>query len=143
MRTVTLLGRNLAWYWRTNLAVVLGVAVAVGVLAGALLVGESVRSSLRELALKRLGNAEYAISGATFFREELAREYPTAWPLIALEGVVTHESSGRRARRVAVYGVDERFWKFQSFPGGAPHGREAILSPALVQEFGSKAGDAV
>jgi len=49
MRTSTLLARNLAWYWRTNLAVVLGVATATSVLAGALLVGDSVRASLRDL----------------------------------------------------------------------------------------------
>jgi hypothetical protein len=40
MRTALLLKRNLAYYWRTNLAVVCGVAVAVAVLAGALLVGD-------------------------------------------------------------------------------------------------------
>jgi len=32
--------RGLRHYWRTNLAVIAGVAIAVAVLAGALLVGE-------------------------------------------------------------------------------------------------------
>ena len=40
MRTSQLLTRNLSYYWRTNLAVIFGVATAVAVLAGALLVGE-------------------------------------------------------------------------------------------------------
>ena len=53
---LTLLARNLTWYWRTNLAVLLGVATATGVLGGAALVGESVRASLRDLVLTRLGN---------------------------------------------------------------------------------------
>jgi hypothetical protein len=57
MRISTLLARSLAWYWRTNLAVLLGVATAVGVLGGALVVGDSVRASLRDLVLARLGNA--------------------------------------------------------------------------------------
>jgi hypothetical protein len=39
MRSVQLIKRNLGHYWRTNAAVVGGVAVAVAVLAGALLVG--------------------------------------------------------------------------------------------------------
>ena len=51
MQTSTLIKRNLIHYWRTNLAVVLGVATAVAVLAGALLVGDSVRASLRDLFL--------------------------------------------------------------------------------------------
>ena len=41
MRFTDLLTRSLRHYWRTNLAVVLGVATAVAVLAGALLVGDS------------------------------------------------------------------------------------------------------
>ena len=53
MRLSTLLSRNLIYFWRSNLAVVLGVATAVAVLAGALLVGDSVRGSLRDLFLQR------------------------------------------------------------------------------------------
>ncbi|HKO59666.1 MAG TPA: hypothetical protein VJV03_00770, partial [Pyrinomonadaceae bacterium] len=58
MRTSQLLKRNLTYYWRTNVAVVLGVAAAVAVLSGALLVGDSVRGSLRDLFLQRLGRTE-------------------------------------------------------------------------------------
>ena len=51
MRSTTLLRRSLTYYWRTNLAVIAGVAVAVAVLAGALIVGGSVRGSFRDLVL--------------------------------------------------------------------------------------------
>src|SRR5512147_3200567 len=99
MRLSTLLARNLAWYWRTNLAVLLGVATATGVLGGALLVGDSVRSSLRGLVEARLGNAESVVARDGFFREELARSWDgtSACPSIAIEGIVAHEPSGRRA----------------------------------------------
>ena len=80
MRTSTLLARNLAWYWRTNLAVLLGVATAAGVLGGALLVGDSVRASLRDLVLARLGNADSVVSRDGFFREELAAELGSTLP---------------------------------------------------------------
>ena len=74
MRISTLLARNLTWYWRTNLAVLLGVATAAGVLGGALLVGDSVRASLRDLVLARLGNADFVVTRNGFFREELAAD---------------------------------------------------------------------
>ena len=80
MRISTLLARNLAWYWRTNLAVLLGVATATGVLGGAALVGESVRASLRSLVLERLGNADFVVTRPGFFREDLAAEMPPAAP---------------------------------------------------------------
>jgi putative ABC transport system permease protein len=143
MRTSTLLARNLAWFWRTNLAVVLGVATATAVLAGALLVGDSVRASLRDLVLGRLGNAAYAVSGTGFFREELAADLGQGCPMIALDGIVAHEPSGRRAANVHVYGVDDRYWKFQGEAGDPPRTREVDLSAALAHELGAKSGDAI
>ena len=143
MRTSTLLARNLRWYWRTNLAVLLGVATATGVLGGAALVGVSVRASLRALVLERLGNADYLVTRNGFFREELAEGLEPACPLIMLEGAATREDHARRAYRVQVYGVDQRFWKFQGWPSPPPDGREAQLTPALARELGAKPGDVI
>src|SRR5262249_34023326 len=47
--------RNLLFHWRGNLAVFLGVVVGTAVLTGALLVGDSLHGSLRDLTLRRLG----------------------------------------------------------------------------------------
>ncbi len=134
--------RSTTYHWRTNLAVVLGVAAAVSVLGGALLVGDSVRGSLRDLVLSRLGRTSDVVASMGFFREALAQDLvargaASAAPLIATRGFVTHEPSGRRATSVLVYGVDDRFWKF--------HGVEprdgVFVSPALAAELGVSAGD--
>jgi ABC-type antimicrobial peptide transport system permease subunit len=143
MRISTLLARNLTWYWRTNLAVLLGVATATGVLGGAALVGESVRASLRGLVLERLGNADFVVTRGGFFGEQVAAEMQPAAPLIALDGVVAHEPSGKRAAGVQVYGVDERFWKFQGLAGAPPHGRETQMTAALARELGAASGDTI
>src|SRR6185437_4733757 len=113
MQTTQLIKRSLAYYWQTNLVVVLGVAIAVSVLAGALLIGESVRGSLRDLSSRRLGKTDDLIAAPNFFREQLAtdieqRGVGTTCQLIAIKGVVVHEASKRRAGDVNVYGVDER-----------------------------------
>jgi hypothetical protein len=63
---------SLRYFKATNAMVVLGVAVAVAVLAGALLVGASVRESLREMALGRLGATEVVITAPIPFRAALA-----------------------------------------------------------------------
>jgi hypothetical protein len=129
--TFGLITRNLTYYWRTNFAVVLGVAVAVAVLSGALLVGASVRASLRELATARLGSADQAVLSAGLFREELASAV-NGVPLMMLEGVVTHEASGTRASRVQVYGVDQRFWRFHGSSPSESADREARLGEPLA-----------
>jgi ABC-type lipoprotein release transport system permease subunit len=153
MRTCTLLARNLTWYWRTNLAVLLGVATATGVLGGAALVGESVRATLRGLVLERLGATDSVVTRNGFFREELAAAFQPAAPVIAMEGVLEREASGKRAAGVQVYGVDERFWKFQGWGGplvlGSPLGTtpssasQVLLTAALAQELGAKPGDEI
>jgi len=138
-----LVRRSLAYYWRTNLAVILGVATAVAVLSGALLVGDSVRASLRDLVLSRLGKTEAVVTSAQPFREQLAVEVPGAAPLMVMQGVVTHEKDGRRASKVAVYGVDERFFKFNGYEHAGPSGNDARLTPALARELGAQSGDTV
>jgi hypothetical protein len=142
MTPLRLVLRSLTYHWRTNSAVALGVAAAVSVLAGALIVGDSVRGSLRAIALGRLGNTYDVLSSSSFFRDALAADMAAATggaaaPLVAASAFVTHEPSGRRAANVLVYGVDERFWTF--------HGLEAregvYVSPALAAELGASQND--
>jgi putative ABC transport system permease protein len=140
MRLRRLIARNLAWHWRTNLAVIAGVAVTSAVLGGALLVGESVRASLRRLATERLGATEVVLSSANFFREDLARAFPAAAPLIVLEATVRDDRSGARAA-VTLYGVDSAFYSFNRVQDAAPTGRTALLSPALARELSAQRGD--
>jgi putative ABC transport system permease protein len=140
---MSLVRRSLVYYWRTNLAVILGVATAVAVLSGALLVGDSVRASLRDLVLSRLGKTQAVVTSAQFFREQLAAEVPGAAPLIVMQGVVTHEKDGRRASKVAVYGVDDRFLKFNDYSRQAPSGNDAQLTPALARDLGAQPGDSI
>jgi putative ABC transport system permease protein len=154
MRTSTLLSRNLTYYWRSNLAVVLGVATAVAVLSGALLVGDSVRGSLRDLFVQRLGKTDEVVASTNFFRDKLGDEleadsrfseaFNGACPLITLNGLVTDETSGHRASGVQVFGVDDRFWKFHRREEvKAPAEREVLLSPDLVSELGTGAGQTI
>ena len=144
MKLRELVHRNLVYFWRTNLAVFGGVAVAVGVLTGALFVGDSVRGSLRELFLSRLGNTETVIVATNFFRDELASDIGAdTTPLIAFVGMVTHETSGRRRADVQVYGVDERFWSFHDTANRELSGREALVTSSLREELGSGGGDAL
>src|SRR5438445_5506678 len=94
-----LLFRNLFYHWRGNCAVLLGVAVGTAVLTGALLVGDSLRGSMRDLALEQLGWVEHSLVAGRFFREDLARELGTKQycPAIMVQGAAS--SGGLALRR--------------------------------------------
>jgi ABC-type lipoprotein release transport system permease subunit len=149
-----LIVRGLTYYWRTNIAVIVGVATAVAVLAGALLVGDSVRGSLRDLVLQRLGRTDLTLTSPGFFREQLAddlnaqqdfaADFAAAAPMIVAPGVVTVQETGRRAGGVQVYGVDERFWRFHGVsPVAALGERDGLVSPALARQLAIPAEAAI
>jgi hypothetical protein len=155
MQSLQLVLRGLTYYWRTNAAVVAGVATAVAVLSGALLVGDSVRGSLRDLVLQRLGRTDRVLVSPGFFREALADDiradaaflaagFEGVCPIIASEGLVSDQASGRRASRVQVYGIDDRFWQFhRRAEGRGPEGRDALISRALASDIGAAPGSTV
>src|SRR5258707_2110563 len=68
-----LLLQNLRYFRAANLAVVAGMAVATAVLTGALMVGDSVRGSLRDLAERRLDWVDHALVSPRFLDQSLGR----------------------------------------------------------------------
>ncbi|RPI27140.1 MAG: hypothetical protein EHM61_09525, partial [Acidobacteria bacterium] len=143
MTLAGLIYRNLVHYWRTNLAVVAGVATAVSVLSGALSVGGSVRSSLQHLVYQRLGGATHLVSADHFFREDLAAGLQAqAAAIIYLQGVLVREHTGARALEVNVYGIDERFWTIHGKNArSAPQDRQALVGAPLAEKLGVERGD--
>jgi ABC-type lipoprotein release transport system permease subunit len=156
LRSRTLVARSLTHFARSHLALLLACAVSCAVVCGALVVGDSVRGSLRQRALERLGRLEWAIVSTRFFREDLARDLERELardralagacgrpaPVMALLGSVENAARGRRAVRVNVFGVDERFNGVSpGLPANALGGRSAALSAPLARELGAEVGD--
>jgi len=151
MNTRTLIARSLRFHWRSHLSVVLGAAVATAVLVGALVVGDSVRYSLRRTALARLGKTEVAmVAPDRFFRAALAEvmgnglEIPTA-SLILVTGVATREDGAARINHVQVLGVDEKFWRMGGTAPLLPDDAAdaAALNDRAARRLGVKPGDTI
>src|SRR5437762_327050 len=103
MHLRTLLRRNLTFHRRGNLAVLLGVAVGTAVLTGALLVGDSLRGSLRDRALRRLEWIEVAMVSGRFVRQELAQALSDIYVErgITMRATADTEGESGAARRVS------------------------------------------
>ena len=145
----TLILRSLRHHARAHFGVLLGATVGSAVLIGALLVGDSVRGSLREMAIKRLGAIVTALtSGDRLFRAELATDPRlAAAPVLALPGTANSSDGTHRANRVHVYGVEENFWKlaqpipFATATTTASNG--VVLNQPLADQLAAKVGDEV
>ena len=145
--------RSLIYFWRINLAVMLGVAVATAVLTGALIVGDSVRGSLRDLSLSRLGKIDHALVSERFFRESLERDLErelgtqNVVSAISLGGTAVHAGSNTRASRVQIQGIDNRFANLfdkilpeLTIGGIFP---SVVVNESLQKELNAQIGDAI
>jgi ABC-type antimicrobial peptide transport system permease subunit len=147
---------SLRHHWRIHAAVGLGVAVATAVLTGALLVGDSVRGSLRDLTLQRLGRIDEALVAGPMFRaalvDELAAsnnlpaEITAVEPVILISGTLQFGSGSevRRATRISVIGCRESFWALGAGGPAKPLADDEIaLTESLAGELGVAVGDTV
>ena len=139
MKPGRLIFRSLFYYWRTHLPVIAGIATAVAVITGALMVGRSVRGSLEDLLFERIGVTETIITADRFFNEDLADKVAPdggACPIVYLKGVLVHEESRMRMYQVNVYGIDDRFWDFQGMPAQSfPDSRAAFVGSPLADQL--------
>ncbi|MEM6330798.1 MAG: FtsX-like permease family protein [Planctomycetota bacterium] len=150
---------SLRHYRRQHVPVALGVAVATAVVTGALLVGDSVRGSLRGLTLERLGTIDQAVVTQTPFRAGLAQEltarftasgeaprpFVFADPAFLLRGSLSGAGgldTRRYAGGVSVVGVSKDFGRHGEAPwaAGLAEDQVAITEP-LAEELGVDAGD--
>lgn len=141
--------KNLKHFWQIHLTVALCTAVATGVLAGALLVGDSVRGSLKAVTLERLGTIQHALLAARFFSPELLQRQNRV-PAILLNGTIVSPESQARASKVNILGVEDTFFQFWEGDAGAPvedyptlTGMHIVVNEALQRELNVQVGDAL
>ncbi|MEC5125560.1 ABC transporter permease [Verrucomicrobiales bacterium BCK34] len=121
--------RSLIHYRWINLSVLAGVALTSAILSGALVVGDSVKESLRRNAAARTaGVGPVLLGGERYFTDSLASRISSSTGIegvvagvIQVEGTALNREEGQRANKVQILGVDENFWKL-SPAGEAPAG---------------------
>ncbi len=141
--------RTAKHYWQIHLIVALCTAVATGVLAGALIVGDSMRGSLHNITLERLGSIQHALIADHFFKLDVLNRQHTV-PAILLNGTVVAAETETRASKVNVYGANDTFfslWKDNAAPNlssatDKPFA-DIVINEALQNELKVQIGDAV
>lgn len=146
--------RSLFLYWRSHLAVILGVIAGTAALTGALVVGDSLRGSLREHALSKLDNVDWLISARIPFQRDFSERFAARLAEsglsaqvrggLYLPGAAMHAIGGERVNRVGLFGVEEEGWKVCAAAGVDPQAwkaRGVIVSDELARLLGAKCGD--
>ena len=138
---------SLKHFWQIHLTVALCTAVATGVLAGALIVGDSVRGSLRNITTERLGAIQHVLLADHFFQPDLLKRQNKVG-VILLNGTVVAPQTQARASKVNVLGVTDgffAFWEEDAAPNlnkidGQPF-NAIVINEALQNELNVQVGD--
>lgn len=154
MNPLRYIAASLWHHRRTHFAVALGVAVATAIFTGALIIGDSLRGSLRDLTLQRLGKTDFALVTPQLFREELSNElakqpgfqqlFDYEVPLLMLNGSATAQdnSGSKRAANISIVGVNDQFWSLSSeyavgvISDNKIPGDEVWITEPLAKELG-------
>ena len=135
---------------RSYLGVGAGAVLGAAVLLGALIAGDSVKETLRQVAGQRVGQVEQVfVAGEGFFRDALANDIETnglrAAPVLLLRGQLSASASGRGQGSVQILGIDDRFWGFSPESAGpvALESREVAVNSYLAESLGLGEDDSV
>ena len=138
-----------AWFYRKlNLTIILGIALSTAILVGALIIGDSVKYSLQQITVQRLGNTSQVITaGERLFRQQLASELSAksgiqTSALLRANGFGVIDGGELRINQLAVWGVDSTLGKFSNHPESFTIlENEAAINENLAALSGLKVGD--
>ncbi len=141
--------KSLSFYKRQHFAVFLGTIISTAVLTGSLIIGDSVKLSLRKFVDTRLGKIEYALfTGDRFVRTDLAYSIAKelnikTTPIILVNGIAINSDNNSRINNVQILGIDSSFWNLSNIVMQEIDDDEAIISKNTAEKLKLKIGDEI
>jgi len=138
-----------AWFYRKlNLTIILGIALSTAILVGALIIGDSVKYSLQQITVQRLGKTSQVITaGERLFGQQLAtvlaeKTGTETAALLRANGFGVIDGGELRINQLAVWGVDATIGNFASYPELFQlQNNEVAINENLASLSGLKVGD--
>ena len=147
---LTFLIKSIRYHRRLYTGLFLSVIVTSTIITGALLIGDSLRHTLRSLSQQRLGTSQLVMSTHDrFFKKDLAKRmedvtHANATSAIRIRSLAINPDLSRRAHKVNVYGVEPEFWDFGKTD--VPflfQGDEVVINQKLADKLGVKSGNQI
>jgi len=143
--------RTITYFYRLLLPVAGGVAISTAVIVGALVVGDSMRGSLRHIALDRIGSIQRIAIAPRWFEESALPEQESTHGMLMIDSVVAEYQQREadtlktvRVTEMSLLGIADSFWSMGTVaPRISPQGEELVLNQALAEKLGVAVGDRV
>jgi ABC-type lipoprotein release transport system permease subunit len=140
--------RTIRHYLKLNFTIVLGIALSTAILVGALIIGDSVRHSLQQITVQRLGKTSQVITagerlfGTQLAEKMVAKTHVQVAPVLRANGFGVINGGEMRINQLAVWGIDKAFGEFSEKPELFDlKGNEVAINENLASLSGLKVGD--
>jgi len=147
MNNFTFIIRSLRFFKKQHIGVLLAIIISTAVLTGALIVGDSVKFSLKNLVKLRLGNIENVlITGDRFITDELSGKLSNELgiktsSILLLDAISIAPESQSRINKVQLVGVDQDFWDLSDITMTEIFGNNVVISINLAEKLNLKVSD--
>lgn len=146
--------KGILHYRSTGIFILLGILIASATLTGSLVVGDSVRGSLRDTALKRLGNIDVAIFSTNLApvslmdhlesSSEFRQAYSNTVPVLQVIGNVVNLNTNQSLPHINLIGIKSDFpLAYPSFRAPIPHERGIVVNATVARALNLHTGDAL
>lgn len=145
--------RSLFYYRRAHTLVLAGTLLASAILVGAMLVGDSIKFSLIQSALLRLGNIQCSLETCgRFFTADLATRLSNETgaevsPALLFRGIALSQKNegaeSRQINNVQILGVDDSFWGLAPGPKPTLSHEGIAINQKLAYELQLHRGDPI
>ncbi len=139
--------RSLKYFKTQHIGVLLAIIISTAVLTGALIIGDSVKGSLKNLVELRLGNIENVLlTGDRFITDELSSKIANELgiktaSMIMLDAISVAPESQTRINKVQLIGIDHDFWNLSNITMPDIKGNQVVISSNLSQRLDLQVDD--
>jgi ABC-type antimicrobial peptide transport system permease subunit len=148
MSLYRLILKSIWFYRRLNLTIVLGIALSTAILVGALIIGDSVKYSLQQITVQRLGQTSQVVTaGERLFHQQLSQQITKnskskAAALLRANGFAVISGGELRINQLAIWGIDSSFNYFANDKQAFNlKDNEVAINENLAEIAGLKTGD--
>ncbi len=142
-----LAGRSVLFNLKGTLYLAAIIILLTAVITGSLMTGKSVRNSLKETALEKLGNTGILISsGIRYFDPSLVNRISEktgarSTGILEIDGYCQHFNTGQTAPKVKIHAIDESFFSFHGNADIRVGNGEVAINERLADYLQVKQGD--
>ncbi len=154
MNFLRLSWKGILHYRATGLLICLGILISSATLTGSLVVGDSVRGSLRDTVLRRLGNIDAAIFSTNLAPVSLTdhldasskfrQSYSHVVPVLQAIGNAVNLNTNQTLPHINLIGIKSDFpFAYPSFRAPIPHERDVVVNATVAGALNLHVGDAL